>query len=1022
MRALILIRIIVLLLVLSGVVCAAPDETWSKTFGGTSRDWAFSVQQTSDGGYILAGETWSYGAGYSDFWLVKTDSDGKKEWDKTFGGTDRDKAESVQQTRDGGYIIAGETSSYGAGSEDFWLVKTDSSGNKEWDKTFGGTNDDVAYSVQQTSDDGYIIAGETSSYGAGYSDFWLLKTDSSGNKEWDKTFGGAKWDGAQSVQQTRDGGYILTGCAQSYGAGLCDFWLVKTDSSGNKEWDKTFGGTRQDSAKSVQQTDDGGYIFAGFTQSYDAGHYNEDFWLVKTDSNGNKAWDKTFRGSNDDRAESVQQTSDGGYILAGFTQSYGAGNKDFWLLKTDSDGNKEWDKTFGGGQRDWAFSVQQTDDGGYILAGVTGSYGAGSSDFWLVKTDSMENVAAPTPTPTPTPVVTSRSTPEQITTPTPQDDDSSILIWVGLVVGLVLLTGLKLSRKSKPSASSTPTSGTQTSTQMADPQVNEAERVIQSTETALQAAMRKGVNISQGTQQLLQDAQKSFATGHFATAKEHAHKCNGSIDAAVKEFEQQKAEEARKKQEQRDIEQQRKGASERVETAKQSLGKARKLGIPALQNAEQLLSTAENSFNSRKYVEARNTAEKCQDTINKLINENKPEIILKLPTRMEYNVWKHRNITITNNGTAHAKNITINFSKALDTRDLETIPGLKRGEEQTIKINIKPTEAGDVPVDYTIKFKDMEDRTYQTDHTTTIQVDTGTEITEEKTEHEPTKLEIKRGYEVLPNNDLRFGIRVANNSGFIMVDVQTILDYPQSLLSLRGDVVQNVGNINPNGKRTARYVLTPLGCVHQEKINAIIMYQDHTGKRHTVQMQGKEVHCVCPFLREKAMREGEFAELAAKSEYIDAGLSFSGIKTSEITAFIEESCTHRLHTVSEHKIDDTTVLYLAGESMGEKAYYILTAVIQPYKDGDVTQIALRAHSNKTHGLHGFLNEITESIRHLVGSVQSAKEIGIIENKQVINIIDSVVQRTSFGNVEYDSVEVNIKGSVVQRSQIDSTRR
>jgi len=306
-----------------------PDEAWNKTFGGYSAERAFSAQQTSDGGYILAGDTRSYGAGDSDFWLVKTDSEVNKEWDRTFGGAGLEWARSVQQTSDGGYILAGYTKSYGAGESDFWLVKTDSEGNKEWDRTFGGTDLEEAYSVQQTSDGGYILAGNTGSYGAGGFDFWLVKTDSEGNKEWDKTFGGTDGDIAQSAQQTSDGGYILAGNTMSYGAGKFDFWLVKTDSEGNKEWDKTFGGTDTEWACSVQQTSDDGYILAGVAGSYGVG----DFWLVKTDSEGNKEWDKTFGGTSDDRACFAQQTSDGGYILAGDTRSYGAGFRNVWLIK-----------------------------------------------------------------------------------------------------------------------------------------------------------------------------------------------------------------------------------------------------------------------------------------------------------------------------------------------------------------------------------------------------------------------------------------------------------------------------------------------------------------------------------------------------------------------------------------------------------------------------------------------------------------------------------------------------------------
>jgi len=360
----------------------APSEVWNKTFGDTNDDVGESVQQTTDGGYIIAGYTASYGAGSFDVWLIKTDSSGNEIWDKTFGGISSDEGRSVQQTTDGGYIIAGWTYSYGAGGADVWLIKTDSSGNEVWNKTFGGTDtdNDRAYSVQQTTDGGYIIAGWTGSYF--FFHVWLIKTDSSGNEVWNKTFSGGNGDNAYSVQQTTDGGYIIAGWGVSYD---CDVWLIKTDSSGNEIWDKTFGGTtRSDVAYSVQQTTDGGYIIAGYTASYGAGSY--DFWLIKADSSGNEVWNKTFGGGDFDGGYSVQQTTDGGYIIAGLTISYGADSADVWLIKTDSSGNEVWNKTFGGtSSNDLGYSVQQTTDGGYIIAGYTDSYGAGSDDVWLIK-------------------------------------------------------------------------------------------------------------------------------------------------------------------------------------------------------------------------------------------------------------------------------------------------------------------------------------------------------------------------------------------------------------------------------------------------------------------------------------------------------------------------------------------------------------------------------------------------------------------------------------------------------------
>ena len=357
---------------------ARQPESWDKTFGGSRDDEGYSVQQTTDGGYILLGYTWSYGAGKYDFWLIKIDASGNKQWDKTFGGTESDAGHSVRQTSDGGYILLGGTRSYGAGESDIWLIKTDAQGNKQWDRTFGGTENDSGISIQQTTDGGYILLGVTESYGAGKRDIWLVKTDAQGNKQWDKTFGGTKNDWGASVQQASDGGYILLG-ETSYP----HVWLIKTDAQGNKQWDKTFGGTKMDWGRSVQQTPDGGYILLGTTQSYGAGR--TDIWLIKTEASGNKQWDKTFGGTESDWGRSVQQTPDGGYVLLGYTRSYGAGEYDFWLIKTNDSGSEQWDKTFGGSGDDEGRSVQQTSDGCHIVLGYTESFGAGGSDFWLIK-------------------------------------------------------------------------------------------------------------------------------------------------------------------------------------------------------------------------------------------------------------------------------------------------------------------------------------------------------------------------------------------------------------------------------------------------------------------------------------------------------------------------------------------------------------------------------------------------------------------------------------------------------------
>ena len=341
---------------------------------------------------------------------------------KTYGGTVG--ASSIQQTSDGGYIVAGLTYSFGAGRYDLFLIKTDANGNVQWAKTYGGTDDDYAYSVQQTSDGVYIVAGYTESFGAGSGDIFLIKTDANGNIQWAKTYGGIYWDEAYSVRQTSDGGYIVAGFTGSFGAGYSDVFLVKTDANGNIIWAKTYGGIDRDEASSVQQTSDSGYIVAGWTYSFGAG--SDDPFLIKTDANGNIIWAKTYGGISYDWASSVQQTSDGGYIVAGVTLSFGAGYSDAFIIKTDANGNIIWAKTYGGTGYEEASSVQQTSDGGYIVAGATASFGAGYSDAFIIKTNANGNIGSCGIVRNASPTVTTPSL--TVTTPSPSISSVSPIV------------------------------------------------------------------------------------------------------------------------------------------------------------------------------------------------------------------------------------------------------------------------------------------------------------------------------------------------------------------------------------------------------------------------------------------------------------------------------------------------------------------------------------------------------------------------------------------------------------------
>ena len=360
------------------------DAQWNKNWGGWKDDSSRCVQQTADGGYIVVGSTVSYGSGNSDLWLIKTDNNGNKLWDKTFGGSDWDSGYFIQQTDDDGFIIIGSTNSFGP-DNDVWLIKTDADGNKQWDKTFDFEGNDIGNCIEITSDGGFIITGSTGQ------DILLMKTDNDGNKLWDNIFGGDNTYTACSVKETADKGYILVGSTRSFGSGSEDVFLIKTDSLGQKLWDKTFGETGNDTGYSVLQSTDGGYILTGT-------YNNEDIWLIKTDENGIEKWNKKYDSSGYDTARCVQQDRDGGYIIVGYKAiDLSEFNSDIWLVKTDSEGNMLWEQSFGGDYWDLGYFVQNTDDGGYIITGVLSRYNHRLLDIdrqydeniWLIK------VAAP---------------------------------------------------------------------------------------------------------------------------------------------------------------------------------------------------------------------------------------------------------------------------------------------------------------------------------------------------------------------------------------------------------------------------------------------------------------------------------------------------------------------------------------------------------------------------------------------------------------------------------------------------
>ena len=366
---------------------ALAQITFERTYGGAHFDEGYSVQQTSDSGYIITGYTRSFGTGGSNVYLIRTDSRGDVLWSTTYGPAHA-RGYSVQQTSDGGYIIGGFTNGLGEGG-DFYLIKTDSGGDKSWEKNYGGTELDWGFSVTQTVEGGYVVAGYTYSFGLSLGDAYLIKTDSLGNMSWDSTYGSDQAEKGFSVQQTSDGGYIISGFTTSFGPYGFNIYLVKTDSMGEVVWEGSYGELKTEIGYSVRQTSDRGYIVCG---PGGAGHYSGDVYLVKTDSLGEISWETTYGGSSGDWGHSVHQTSDGGYVITGTTVSLGSGQWDVYVIKTDSLGNALWDRTYGGSEDDYGYSVQQTLDGGYIIAGWTESFGAGEADVYLIKTDSLGQV------------------------------------------------------------------------------------------------------------------------------------------------------------------------------------------------------------------------------------------------------------------------------------------------------------------------------------------------------------------------------------------------------------------------------------------------------------------------------------------------------------------------------------------------------------------------------------------------------------------------------------------------------
>jgi hypothetical protein len=372
---------------LSVTVVEASLTMWTQTYGGGNFEKASSLVETPDGGYAILGYTWSDETEEGNFWLVKTDVSGNMQWNRTYGGGIDVSDMSIVPTSDGGFAIVGSILYIDNVSQCLLLLKTDALGNMEWNQTYGEAEDVYDSSVVVTPDGGFALAGSTF---VGYQgqDFLLIRTDISGNMQWNRTYGISVLDKVNALVATSDGGFVIagdTGTVWVLGDIIpSDFLLVKTDASGNEEWIQTYPLLDHQTVASIVETPDGGFALAGHTGYRGVGG---DFWLVKTDASGNMEWNQTYGGPGTDFAYSLVVTSDGGLAVVGSTERIDTQDTDLLLVKTDASGDMEWNRTYGGTEYDYACSLVATSDGGYAMAGSTSSFGAGDLDFWLVKTD-----------------------------------------------------------------------------------------------------------------------------------------------------------------------------------------------------------------------------------------------------------------------------------------------------------------------------------------------------------------------------------------------------------------------------------------------------------------------------------------------------------------------------------------------------------------------------------------------------------------------------------------------------------
>ncbi len=359
-------------------------NSWQIAFGGTDKDIAYGVAPAEKGSVIVVGTTRSYGKGRDDVLVMKVNRDGKTLWKKTFGRKRKDIAYAVTRTADGNFVAVGETRSFSKlGDPDVYVIKFDTNGKLIWERNFGGEMKDFAKSIVATGDGGVLIAGASESFGDTYLDAYILKVDKNGKEEWAKIVGGERDDIANGIALTTDGGFVIAGVTESYGYQSKDYYIVRFDSHAKQRWTKLVGEESEDIAKGVVATKDGGCVVTGKTRSY--GSKRNDIMVVKIGPSGKMLWQRLFGYKEKEWMNAITKTENGGFMMAGLTDSFGHGEFDFYVMQLDAEGHSLRGPVYGGEDDDIAHGITRTTTGDYVVVGSTKSYGKGKEDFFIIQ-------------------------------------------------------------------------------------------------------------------------------------------------------------------------------------------------------------------------------------------------------------------------------------------------------------------------------------------------------------------------------------------------------------------------------------------------------------------------------------------------------------------------------------------------------------------------------------------------------------------------------------------------------------